>query len=75
MRSLHQNIQLKLEFLKGLFLVLHFFCYTLMSFQTVLFVILLSMLMILLSTLRQDLELASELESDPRDTGLEDTGL
>ena len=74
MGSLDQNIQLKLEFLKGLFLVLHFFCYTLMNFRTVLYVILLSVL-ILLSTLRQDLELASAVESDLRDTGLEDTGL
>ena len=45
-----------------------------MNFRTVLFVILLSVL-ILLSTLRQDLELASVVESDLRDTGLEDTGL
>ena len=74
MGSLDQNIQLKLEFLKSLFLVLHFFCCTLMNFRTVLFVILLSVL-ILLSTLRQDLELASVVESDLRDTGLEDTGL
>ena len=45
-----------------------------MNFRTVLFVILLSVL-VLLSTLRQDLELASVVESDLRDTGLEDTGL
>ena len=49
--NLHKNIQLMLEFLKGLFLVLHFFYYTLMTFLMMLSVILLSMLMILLSTL------------------------
>ena len=40
-----------LKFLKAPFLVLHFFDYTLMTYQIVLSVILLSMLMILLSTL------------------------
>ena len=50
MGNLHKNIQLMLVFLKGLFLVLHFSYYTLMSFL-MLSVILLSMLMILLSTL------------------------
>ena len=66
-----------LEFLKGLFLVLHFSFYTLMTFLMMLSVILLSMLMMLLystcdqaSDLWQQLELASELESDLRDTGL-----
>ena len=54
------------EFLKALFLALHFSHYTLMIFLTLLSVILLSMLMILLS--KCDLELASELESDLRDT-------
>ena len=57
MDSLHKNIQLMLEFLKGPFL---------------LSVILLSMLMILLSILsaisHQQLELASELEFDLQDT-------
>ena len=49
--SLHKNIQLMLVFLKGLFLVLHFSYYTLMTFLMMLSVTLLSMLMILLSTL------------------------
>ena len=49
--NLHKNIQLMLVFLKGLFLVLHFSYYTLMTFLMMLSVILLSMLMILLSTL------------------------
>ena len=48
MESLHKNIQLMLEILKAPFLVLHFSCYTLTTFLTMLFVILLSMLMILL---------------------------
>ena len=48
MESLHKNIQLMLEFLKAPFLVLHFSCYILMTFQTILSVILLSLLMILL---------------------------
>ena len=56
--------------------VLHFSYYTLMTFLMMLSVILLSMLMILLSIVRcdrfsdlwQQLELASELESDLRDT-------
>ena len=51
MGNLHRNIQLMLVFLKGLFLVLHFCYYTLMTFLMMLSVILLSMLMILLSTL------------------------
>ena len=63
-----------LEFRKAPFLILHFCCYTLMTFLMVLSVISLSMLMILLfvlsvaSDLWQQLELASELESDLRDT-------
>ena len=48
-----QNIQLMLEFLKAPFLVLHFSCYTLMTYFTMLSVILLSMLMILLSILSE----------------------
>ena len=48
MESLHKNIQLMLEFLKAQFLVLHFFCYTLMTFLTMWFVILVSVLIILL---------------------------
>ena len=76
--SLHKNIQFMLEFLKAPFLVLHFSCYTLMTFLMVLSVILLPVLMILLSVLTMirhlisdlwpQLELASELESDLRDT-------
>ena len=49
--NLHKNIQLMLEFLKAPFLVPHFSNYTLMTFLLMLFVILLSMLMILRSTL------------------------
>ena len=69
MRSLHKNIQLMLELLKAPFFILHFSFYTLMTFLMMLSVILLSMLMILHSTLKcdqasQQLELASELESD-----------
>ena len=45
--SVHKNMQLMLEFLKALFLVLHFSYYTLMTFLMMLSVILLSMLMIL----------------------------
>ena len=74
MGSLHKNIQLMLKFLKAPFLVLNFSYYTLMTFLMMLSVILLCML-ILLSTqceqasdLWQQLELASELESDLRDT-------
>ena len=51
MGNLYKNIQLMLVFLNGLFLVLHFSYYTLMTFLMMLSVILLSMLMILLSTL------------------------
>ena len=75
MESLHKNIQLRLDFLKALYLVLYFSYYTLMTFPTMLSVIVLSVLMILLyskcdqaSDLWQQLELASELESDLRDT-------
>ena len=46
-----QDIQLMLKFLKGAFLVLHFCCYTLMTFLMMLSAALLSMLMILLPTL------------------------
>ena len=78
MESLHKNIQLMHEFLKALFLVLNFSYDTLLIFLTMLSVILLSMLMILTlyskcdraSDLWQQLELASELESDQQDTGL-----
>ena len=54
MRSLHKNIQLMLEFLNAPFLVLHFSCYTLMTFLMMLFVILLSMpiLLCILSAIR-----------------------
>ena len=73
MGSLHKNIQLMLEF-KAPFLDLHFSWYTLMTFLTILSVILLSILMMLLSKcdqafdLWQQLELASDLESDLWDT-------
>ena len=68
MESLHKNIHLMLEFLNAPFLVLHFSCYTLMTFLTMSFVILLSILMILVSILSvikasdlwQQLEFASE---------------
>ena len=50
-RVVHKNINLMLEFLKSLYLVLHFSYYTLMTFLMMLSVILLSILMILLSTL------------------------
>ena len=49
MESLHKNIQLMLDFLKAPFFVEHFSSYALMTFLTMLPVILLSMLMILLS--------------------------
>ena len=49
MESFHRDISLMLEFLKVPFLLLHFSYYTLMTFLTILSVILLSMLMILLS--------------------------
>ena len=48
MESLDKNIQLMLEFLKAPFLVLHFSYYTSMTFQSMLAVIFLSMLMILI---------------------------
>ena len=51
MESLHKNIQLMLEFLKGPFLVLHFSYYTSMTFLMMLSMIVLSILMILLSIL------------------------
>ena len=51
MESLHKNILLMLEFLKAPFLVLHFSYYTLVTFLSMLPVILLSMLMILLSVI------------------------
>ena len=49
--NLNKNIQLMLEFFKGLFLVLHFSYSTLMTFLMMSSVILISMLMMLLSTL------------------------
>ena len=53
MEILNKNIQLMLEFFKIPFLVLHFYYYTLITFQTILSVILLSMLMILLDILSE----------------------
>ena len=49
--NLHKKIQLMVEFLKAPDLVLHFSCYTLMTFMVMLSVIFLSMLMILLFNL------------------------
>ena len=54
MGSLYKNIQLMLEFLKAPYLVLHFSYYMLVTFLMMLSVVLLSMLMILLSTLKCD---------------------
>ena len=51
MGSLHENIQLMLEFLKASFSILYLSYYTLMKFMMMLPVILLSMPMILLSTI------------------------
>ena len=75
MGSSHKNIQLMLEFLMAPFLVLHFSHNRLMIYLIMLSVILPSMLMILLcskcdqaSDVWQQLELASELESDLQDT-------
>ena len=51
MESLHNNVQLILEFLKASFSVLHISYYTLMAFLTMLSAILLSMLIMLLSIL------------------------
>ena len=72
MSSLHKNVRLMLEFLKASFLILHFSHYALkMTFLMMLSAILLSMLTILLSAkfdqvsdLWQQVELASDLESD-----------
>ena len=49
MESLHKNIQLMREFVKAPFSALHFFYYTLMTFLTILSVILLSIEMIVIS--------------------------
>ena len=76
MGSLQKNMQLMLEFREALFLVLHFSYYILMTFLMMLSILLLSMLIILLSTLMcdevsdlwQQLELASDFESNLRDT-------
>ena len=51
MGSLLKNIQLMVEFLKALFLALHFSCYTLMVFLMMLSMVSLSMLIIVLSIL------------------------
>ena len=79
MGSLRKNIQLMLVFLKTPFLVLHFSYYTSVTFLMMLSVLLLYMLMmiLLLSTLSvirhqdlwQQLDLASELESETPQTG------
>ena len=77
MENLQNNIQLMQEFLKAQFLVLHFSYYTLMIFLTMLSDIAIYADDTTLyskcdraSDLWQQLELASELESDLRDTGL-----
>ena len=57
MVSLDNNIQLKLEFLKASSLVLHLSYHTIMTFLMILFVTLLSMLMKLLSTLSEIMNL------------------
>ena len=69
------NIQLMLEFFKAPFLVLHFSYYSLMTFLMMVSLTLLSMLMILFyskcdqeSHQWQQIKLASELESELRDT-------
>ena len=77
--ELHKKFQWILVFLKASFLVLHFSCYTLMTFRMISSVILLSMLMMLLCTLsvikysicgNNYNQLTSKLESDLRDTEL-----
>ena len=75
MTSLHKNIQLMLEFLKGPFLVLHICYYTLMTSLMTVSVILLCADDTTLyskrnqaSDLWQQLQLASEGESDLRET-------
>ena len=73
--SLCKNIQLMLEFLKVPFLVLDFCYYTLITFLLMLSKILSCMLSTFFSKcdqasdLWQQLEMASELESDLQDTG------
>ena len=78
-KILQKNIQFMLEFLKAQFWVQHFSFFTSMTFLIMLSVILLFILLILLPTLSvikhlifglQQLDLASELESDLQDTGL-----
>ena len=49
MESYHKNIHLMLEFLKAPFLVLHLFCYTLMTFLMMLSVVLLSVMLSMLT--------------------------
>ena len=63
MESLHKNIQVMLEFLKAPFLVLHFSYYTLMTFPDDVIYSKCDQA----SDLWQQLELASELESDLQD--------
>ena len=60
MGRLHKNIQVKTEFLKGSFLVLHFSYYTWMAFLMMLFVILLSILMMLLFALNVNTAILSD---------------
>ena len=77
MGSLHKNFQLMLEFLKGLFLVLHFSRYTLMTLLYVICNVTVYADDVTLyskfdqaSDLWKQLELPSELESDLRDTNI-----
>ena len=71
MASLHKNIRLMLEFLKTPFLVLHFPYHTLMTFLMMLSDITIyadNTTLYFKFDLWQQLELASELESDLQDT-------
>ena len=52
MENLHNKIQLMLKFRKALFLVIHIFYYLSMTFPLILSVILRTMLILLLSTIR-----------------------
>ena len=65
MQSFHKNIQSMIEFLKVPLFILPFSYYTLITFLTVLFVILLSMLMILLSTISRHLICVKNLKWPP----------
>ena len=69
MGSVHKNIQLMLEFLKAPFLVLYFSYYILMKFLMMLDDVICDIaIYVILLSMWQQLKLASELESDLRDT-------